>query len=535
MSKVKYRSFLVILLAALIGALISNIAQDVFADAKDAYKGHLRKFMNVIHLAQLYYVEEIDWEKAMEGAISGMLQTLDPHSIYIAKEKAEENQENFSGKYEGIGVRFEIIDGFLTVIAPIAGSPSDQLGIQSGDRIVKINGESSIGITTDEVYEKLKGPRGTSVKITISRPGVEELLEYSIIRDVIPIATVTTRFLADDSTGYVMLNRFAGTTSSEFEEALTELENQNISRLILDLRRNPGGYLHEAVKLAARFIPGHHLIVYTKGRSGRIEDEYYSDQFGTRKVREYPIVILIDQGSASASEIVAGALQDYDRALIVGKPSFGKGLVQKEFNLHDGSAVRVTTAKYYTPSGRLIQRDYKGKRVEEYYSELGESASRDSADYAASHALYYTKILNRPVYGGGGIQPDIEVDYRDFPKLTGTTRRILEDRLFFQFANTIEASPNYRLDSLRQFQRDYRLSDETLKDFQKFCSGKEVEIIPADFAKDLDFIRFRLKAEIARRAWGDTGFYFVILNSDTQYLTALQHFDEAKEMAALMR
>ncbi len=342
--------------------------------------------------------------------------------------------------------------------------------------------------------------------------------------------------MADDSTGYIMLNRFASTTSSEIENALLELEKQNANRLILDLRRNPGGYLHEAVKLAGKFIPGHELIVYTKGRSGRIEEEYHSDQFGSRKVRDYPLIVLIDQGSASASEIVAGALQDYDRALIVGERSFGKGLVQKEFNLQDGSAVRITTAKYYTPLGRSIQREYKGKRIEEYYSELGDSNHNLSeSDSIQNHPLFYTKILGRTVYGGGGIMPDIEVDYDGFPKLSATTKKILENRLIFQFATANKIDKKYAENELRHFQNSYEVSTTVLDQFQSFCLEKDLQVDSDDLKKDLDFLKLRIKAEIARKIWEAKGYYFVILNADNQYLTALRNFNKAKRLAALNR
>jgi carboxyl-terminal processing protease len=532
MPRIKQKWVVATFVGLLLVVLIINSAPDVFADFDGAYDVQLRKLMNVVHLAKLYYVEDVNWDKAVEGAISGMLETMDPHSVYIPEKYVEENKENFTGKYEGIGIRFDIIHGYLTVIAPIAGSPSDQLGILAGDRIIKIDGESSVGLSTDEVYGKLKGPKGTTVDVTISRYGTDREIEYTITRDVIPIATISAKFLADDSTGYILLNRFANTTTTEVEQALTELEKKNMRRLILDLRRNPGGYLHEAVKLAGLFVRDHKLIVYTSGRSGKIEEEYYSDQFGPRKVRDYPLIVLIDKGSASASEIVAGALQDYDRALIVGSTSFGKGLVQKEFNLQDGSAVRITTARYYTPSGRSIQREYKGKKVEEYYSELSDSTLR-MADDTSSHPLFYTKNLGRSVYGGGGINPDLEVDYEEFSKPSETTRKLLEKRLIFQFANEYQLSPQFTKKGLREFEASFVVSDDLVNDFRKFCVEKENEIDSKDFQKDVELIKLRLKAEIARKVWGDDGFYFVSLNVDNQYLTALQNFGKAKNFAAL--
>lgn len=532
MARINRKRMLATFAGLLLIVLIVYSAADVFADFDEAYDVQLRKLMNVVHLAKLYYVEDVNWDKAVEGAISGMLETMDPHSVYIPEKYVEENKENFTGKYEGIGIRFDIIDGYLTVVTPITGSPSDRLGILAGDRITKIDSESAIGLSTDEVYSKLKGPKGTTVKVTISRNGADGEIEYRITRDVIPIATISAKFLADDSTGYILLNRFANTTTTEVEQALSELEKKNMKRLILDLRRNPGGYLHEAVKLAGLFIRDHQLIVYTKGRSGRIEEEYYSDQFGSRKVRNYPLIILIDHGSASASEIVAGALQDYDRALIVGSTSFGKGLVQKEFNLQDGSAVRITTAKYYTPAGRSIQREYKGKKIEDYYSELSDS-SYQSADDTSHHPLFYTKNLGRSVYGGGGINPDIEVDDEGFSKPSQTTGKLLEKRMFFQFTNEYQLSSQFKQGGLKEFESSFIVSDHLLNAFRKFCVQKETEIDAKEFEKEIEFIKLRIKAEIARKVWGDNGFYFVTVNADNQYLTALQNFGKAKNFAAL--
>lgn len=532
MIRERYRLAALFLAALLISAVLFNVSPVILANIQDTYKDNIRKLMDVVHLAQLYYVEDVDWDRAMEGAISGMLETLDPHSVYISEKKAEENKENFSGKYEGIGIQFDIIDRYITVISPIAGSPSDQLGILAGDRIVKIDGKSAIGINNDEAFSKLKGPKGTNVRISISRNGMDELLDFTITRDVIPIKTVTTDFMADDSTGYILLNRFSNRTSEEIEEALLELENQNMKRLILDLRKNPGGYLHEAVKVAGKFISGHQLIVYTKGRSGRIEEEYYADQFGSRKVRHYPLIILIDQGSASASEIVAGALQDYDRALVIGNTSFGKGLVQKEFNLQDGSAVRITIAKYYTPSGRSIQREYKGKSIQEYYAEANES-NDERNDSTEIHPAFYTKILGRTVFGGGGINPDIEIEYEGLPKRTNSASKMQESRFFFQFANEFQLDEMYSKMDLKGFQSSFQITDLILANFKNFCAQKNFQIDSTDFERNSDFIKLRLKAEIARKMWADRGFYFVFLNSDNQYLTALRSFGEAKKLALL--
>ncbi len=522
-----------ILIASIIlfSALGFFLTRSAFADMVQNMEMQIGKIYNVARLAQMYYVEDVDWDEAVEGAITGMLEKLDPHSIYIPSKKVKENKESFSGKYEGIGIQFDVIDDYLTVISPIPGTPSYKAGIRSGDRIIKINGVSAIGIANEDVPKKLKGPKGTSVDITISRDAVEEPLEFTIVRDVIPLSTITASFMADDSTGYIFVNRFAAITAKEVEENLTKLEKQGMKRLILDLRWNSGGYLHEAVKLAGKFLKGHKLVVYTKGRSQRIDEEYFSDQFGRRNVRSYPLIVLINRGSASASEIVAGAIQDFDRGLIVGENSFGKGLVQKEFPLKDGSAVRVTTAKYYTPSGRCIQRDYKGKTPEQYYDDVPDS-SWITPDSLNNRQLHYTE-KGRIVYGGGGIQPDFFVANTEYSKSPKLTNEILQKRLFFEFANTYAQKHPELKTSLHQFRNEFHIGSNELRSFKRLVTQKDIEFEDEDFVKDIDFIITRLKGEIARKFWDNDGYYYILLTHDLQFQKALSLFEEAKRMAVL--
>ncbi|MFZ0390439.1 MAG: S41 family peptidase [Calditrichia bacterium] len=523
--------YFLLLIMFVLGSIAFFLNQNVIADVQDLSKKEFNKFFRVVQLLKFYYVEDIEWDTAMEGAISGMLQKLDPHSVYIEPKKAEKNKENFSGHYEGIGIEFDVIDGYITVISPIAGSPSERLGLQAGDRIVKINGKSAIGIDRDEVPNKLKGPKGTSVDVTILREGLEEPLEVTIIRDVIPIYTVTTKFMVDDSTGYIWVNRFAATTSEETEAALQELKEKGMKRLILDLRGNPGGYLHEAVKMAGMFIPGHQLIVETRGRNNRVDEKFYSDQWRKGGVYDVPLIVMIDRGSASASEIVSGAIQDYDRGLILGTNSFGKGLVQKEFPLSDKSAVRVTTAKYYTPSGRLIQRDYKGKELNEYYQELGDT-TWTSEDSLKNRPKFETKA-GRTVYGGGGIRPDDIVKYESFSPSPKLTNKLFLKRLFFEYASQYAIEHSELETNVRQFQESFQVSDEMMEDFKKFAKEKEVEVDEEAFQKARDFISTRIKAEIARHFWERDGFYYVILHNDNQFLEAVHSFKKANQIAML--
>jgi carboxyl-terminal processing protease len=386
---------LVVVILALIGSRLDDHLLNGFGGSEKVKNAE--KFQRVVDYITAFYVDTVGWDSLMESAIEGILSDLDPHSVYINASNARINEENFQGEYEGIGIQFDVIDGFLTVISPIPGSPSDKLGLMSGDRIVKINNESVIGISRNDVPKKLKGPKGSSVNISVMREGIDELLDFSIVRDTVPIVTIDTYFLTEDSTGYIFLTRFAQTTEEEFDAALALLESAGMKRLILDLRWNAGGYLDQAVKVASRFLHGKKRIVYTRGRLPEFKDDYYTDTFGARKVRNIPLILLVNHGSASAAEIVAGAIQDYDRGILVGTTTFGKGLVQREFPLPDSSQIRLTVSKYYTPSGRLIQRPYKGKDINYYYDEIYDTTGKFMAVVGSllTRSSYSTKCTGR--------------------------------------------------------------------------------------------------------------------------------------------
>ncbi len=533
MNRNRRTPYYIIIALVILGTFGFFLNQQGLADIQDLSKSQIDKFFRVVQLVKYYYVEDVKWGDAMQGAISGMLAKLDPHSVYIEPKKVEQNKEDFSGHYEGIGIEFDVIDGYITVISPIAGSPSEQLGIRAGDKIIKIDGKSAVGIKRDDVPKKLKGPKGTSVDVTIVREGMDEPLELTIVRDVIPIYTVTTKFMADDSTGYIWVNRFAATTSTEMDEALQELSKKGMQRLILDLRGNPGGYLHEAVKMAGKFLPGHQVVVETRGRNNRVDEKFYSDQLRTGTVYDFPLIVMIDRGSASASEIVSGAIQDYDRGLIVGTNSFGKGLVQKEFPLSDGSAVRITTAKYYTPSGRCIQRDYKGMDVSEYYAESMDTTWM-SEDSLANRPQFHTSG-GRIVYGGGGIRPDMVIPYKGNPKSPKLVNSIMVKRLFFEYATQYaKAHPGLKT-NLGKFQKDFQVTDKIFNDFMSYCEEKGIEKDEDAFRNDQEYLSMRIKAEIARNFWEREGFYYVFLHNDNQFQEALKLFKEANRIALLSK
>src|SRR6056297_2839205 len=343
---------------------IQNL-RDSYNSSEDAY----------LYVANNYPDE--DMAKLTETSIREMLKTLDPHSVYIEAEDSERIQEEFAGKFQGIGIQFNIIQDTITVITAISGGPSDQLGIMSGDRIISIDDSSAIGFQNEDVVRKLRGPKGTEVDVTIKRPNNSNPLNFTIVRDDIPLTTIDTSYMLDDKTGYIKLNRFAATTHEEFVDAVDELNENGMERLIFDVRNNPGGYLSQAIAITEEFFPRGTKIVSTKSRHSRFNSEVVSRKNGI--LRDMPVIVLVNEGSASASEIVSGAIQDHDRGLVVGRRTFGKGLVQQQYELVDNSNIRVTISRYLTPSGRLIQKPFD-RGSEDYSYEIVRRENDVSAD-----------------------------------------------------------------------------------------------------------------------------------------------------------
>ncbi|MFQ6618297.1 MAG: S41 family peptidase, partial [Fidelibacterota bacterium] len=488
---------------------------------------------DMVSLINQNYVDKVDWDKVMTGAYNGIMEQLDPHSIYIPPSKAKMVNEQFEGKYYGIGIEFDILDGYITVISPIVGSPSEKLGILAGDKIIKINGESAFQITEEDVFKKLRGPKGTKVNVTIRRAGVDEDLEFTITRDEIPIYSVLAATMIDSVTGYILMHRFSKNTSDELEESMKKLEQKGMKRLILDLRNNGGGYLEQAVSVVDKFIPGGEMIVYTKGRISNANEEYYSTARATHP--NFPLIVLINRGSASASEIVAGAIQDLDRGLVVGVKSFGKGLVQRQWQMKDGSAMRLTVARYYTPSGRLIQRPYEegeeGRK--KYYQDLYKEKPAEPPDTTEERPIFYTKS-GRKVYGGGGITPDVVVKYK--LDLSETSKKIFQDprRLIFDFASNYSS---LHLDKFRgdfeAFLREFKVDDPIFNNFKNYLKEKSFEFDQEELEKDWYYLSTQIKAEIASSIWGKDEYYRVRLEADNQIQEALRLFPKAEKIAQL--
>jgi len=505
--------------------LVLQLNWNLAATAGNIYD-QIQRIITVMNAVRQYYVEDVDPARLVDGAIRGMMDTLDPHSVYIpAGKDLEQITERFQGSFEGIGIEFIIQNKYITVVAPIVGSPSYQLGLRPGDRIIKIDGESAYNITEDEVQKRLRGPKGTKVTVTIVRNGVPKPFDVTITRDKIPIYSVPAAFMLDDKTGFVKIGRFARTTSKEVEDALRRLESQGMKQLILDLRYNTGGYLDQAVEVADKFIDGGKKIVYTRGRIPHANDDYYATTEATHP--RYPVIVLINHGSASASEIVAGAIQDWDRGLILGETSFGKGLVQNQIALKDGSALRITIARYFTPSGRLIQRDYH-KALDEYISE-GWDEYDPNAKPDSTRPVFYTSN-GRPVYGGGGITPDVRVPT---PRITRLTQEFIQKRLFFEFASTYVAKHPELGKDFDKFKRTFKVTSELLDTFKGLAAKEGIKMRAELFKKDTPFIKRRIKSEIARNLWGNEKYYQIEMVGDPQVREALKRFGEAAKIAGL--
>lgn len=541
--RIQKRTLVTLVLAVVCGTLLGLglTGNRVQAQTERGLYSQLTLFSRVLDLVQQNYVEEVDPQPLIQGAITGMLEKLDPHSTYVDAERFSKMNERNQGEYFGIGVSFEIKDNFITVISPIEGSPSDALGIRSGDRIIRIDGESARGITSEEVYERLRGPKGTKVHVTIQRPGIDELFEYDIVRDKIPIYSVPYHFMLDDQTGYVRAIRFSATTAQELETAIRDLLSQGMKQLVFDLRGNSGGYLNQAIEVSDMFLPGGKTVVYTKGRIEGSSQYYYSTD--NDKLPNFPVITLVDHGSASASEIVAGAIQDHDRGLILGMTTFGKGLVQRQYTLKDGSALLLTVARYYTPSGRLIQRDYTDR--DNYASdeaiEQAEASVEEATAGAEKKLPTFKTDSGRTVFGGGGITPDIRKDYTR--KLTELQTNLEREQLFNEFAQKLANSRGMdKTDDFARFLASWQADDATLSQFRSHVDEKvkalegdrRFEIDGDEWKTDSPYFRQALKREVARTVWGDKSRYQVAIADDEMIEEAMRHFDQAALMARSM-
>lgn len=510
----------------------------------------LRKLKDAFVIINQQYVDDVSTQDLVEDGIRGMLDALDPHSTYISREEIVELQESYQGSFGGVGIWFEVLRDTARVISTISEGPSEAAGVLAGDRIVAINDSSAIGLTADQVRERLKGPVGTQVQMTVQRAATGRQHTLGITRDNIPLYTVDASYMVDDETGYIRINRFAMTTYDEFMEALGELKSQGMHRLVLDLRSNPGGIMETAVRMVDEMLNGDDMIVYTKGRDPAAAANFRSRRGG--QFVDEPVIVLVNEYSASASEIIAGALQDHDRALVVGQRTFGKGLVQNQFPLPDGSVLQMTVARYYTPSGRLIQTPYENGDQSEYLERKFanyDASTFDPAAYAESVAdsLKFETANGRLVFGGGGILPDFVV-----PRDSANTMRVVAgsgfDAVFARewFADNEQSLRQKWTDRREQFLQDFSVPSAMWNEFVDYITENGVtltddpnEVSLADgvisrseFREHRPELETYLKGRIAQELFGSRAWFDVYKTVDPELNAALGMWDRAEMLAA---
>jgi carboxyl-terminal processing protease len=509
-----------------------------FAEPKGSQndlRAALYKLQEIMTYINRDYVDSVDTNELVEFGITKMLEKLDPHSSYIPAKDASLVQSQLEGEFDGIGVEFGIIRDTIYVVAPLTGGPSEALGIQSGDQIISVDGKTvaGIGITNRDVFDYLRGPSGSKVAVEIKRKNAPSLIKYSITRAKIPQYSINATYMVDKEVGYIKVTRFAATTYDEFRKSVADLQAKGMKKLIIDLQGNPGGYMGAAIYMADELLGGRDLIVSQTGKVTQYSNKAYASKPGM--FEEGSVIILINEGSASASEILAGAIQDNDRGLIVGRRSFGKGLVQMPIDLSDGAELRLTIARYFTPSGRSIQKPYDEgyeayERDELNRFEQGEYFSADSIKF--NDSLKYQTKKGRTVYGGGGIMPDY------FVPLDTTMNSAYVNKLF-----SSDTSREYLLDyisknkgnftkiSVEDYYKNFKVSDAMLNDLVAFGKKNKVEFDAKDFAKSKEYLRILIKAHLGRQLYDDSAFYKVINDINEVYQQAIKLFGEADKIA----
>jgi carboxyl-terminal processing protease len=515
---------------AFIVLMLSLTSLTVFGQ-RTIQDGQRLKFDDILNYMETKYVDSVELEPLLEQAVRAMVEELDPHSEYMTADEYKKMNEPLAGNFEGIGIQFNIIKDTIAVVSSISGGPSEALGIRSGDKIVTIEDSTvaGTGITNRDVIKKLRGDKGTVVNVGVFRRGVKDILSFAITRDKIPIFSIDASYMLDDQTGYIKLNRFSHTSMDEYNEAMDGLTASGMKNLIFDLRGNSGGYLKTAIDLADEFLGTKDLIVYTEGISSPRRE---SAATSIGRFEKGKLVILINEGSASASEIVSGAVQDHDRGLIIGRRSFGKGLVQRPFKLRDGSVLKLTTARYYTPSGRCIQRPYD--EGEEAYrkenkrrQDNGELFHEDSVVFDESQR--FETDNKRIVYGGGGVMPDIFIPL-DTSENSDLYVDLWSKGLFNQYvneyvdANRKELKEDYP--EFEDFEKGFIIDDKIMDEFIEAAKENEIEVDSADLVISSHLIRTRIKALTARSLWKTQEFFRVINREDEVVKKALEAIDD---------
>ncbi len=524
-------SVLAVLLAALAGGFFGGSA----LARQDQVSQQYRVFTAALEAVAREYVDELPSDRLVYGAVDGMLHTLDPHSSFFDPKAYAQMRERQEGHYYGLGITIQVLDGDITVQSIFEGSPAYKAGLRRFDVIARIGGQDAKGWTSDQAVKKLKGPKGTSVNISIKRAGYDGLIDMDVQRDEVNITTVRAAFLIDKDTGYIKLDQFTETSDREVGEALQKLSSQGMKRLLFDLRENPGGALDQAIRISNRFLPRGDMIVYTRGRVPNANQDYRATE--ESQYTHLPMVTLVTRGSASASEIVSGALQDHDRSLVVGETTFGKALVQSVYPISEGAGVAVTTGRYFTPSGRMIQRPWDGS-FDEY---LTYTLRDQTADRQHKPAELKFTDAGRKVYGGGGIEPDkFIVGTVPFCEGFTPTRfgKLLQSRQeFVDFANQFTAEGDTRLSAANKnkkpLARGFVVTDAMLNDFKSRLVTRKVKVDEEAFAKDEGFIRAMIHFEIDSALFGMSEARKNLIGKDPQAQFALTQFGEAEQLLQL--
>ncbi len=490
-------------------------------------KTKMKVLEQILSYVNHFYFDKIDFDKIMDGSFRGLMEELDPHSTYIPAKEQENINELFKGNFQGIGIEFDILDGYITVISPVPDSPSEVVGLMPGDKIIAIDKQDAYKITKSEVFKKLRGKKGSQVLVTISRIGMTKPFDVSIIRDNIPIYSVGAATMIDDRTGYIFLRRFSATTKEEVLSAIDTLLSQGMDRLLFDLRGNSGGYLEQAAAISDLFINTNDTLVYTIGKIKESNQVFLSSHSLEQK-NNFSLIVLINRGSASAAEIVSGAVQDLDRGLVIGETSFGKGLVQRQLRLDNGAALRVTIARYYTPSGRLIQRPYEDGNDLAYYRELYEVDRESKIDSLKNLRPKYKTKSGRTVFGGGGITPDIHIPYKN--NINVETEKIIRNakRPIFNFASHYFSKNQKSFSSFDRFKSDWTVTNVMLEDFFSYLDSDSIECQQDSIINnDSEFLKNRIKSELAGSIWGKNENTNIRLLFDNQVIEAIKYFGEA--------
>ena len=538
MRRKNYSLVAIVLLALISGLILGNLLaskekrkfNDNFGSI---FKNILKtdnKISEMLRLIDSYYVDTVDINNMTEEVAVDLIAKLDPHSVYIPAEELETVNNELEGSFSGIGVQFNIQNDTITIVSVISGGPSEKVGLLAGDRIIMVDDSAFVGkgINNEKVMRQLRGPIDTKVKLGIKRYGTSEMLEYTVTRGQIPVSSIDISYMITPEIGLIKVNKFGETTYSEFLVAIAKLKKEGALKFIIDLRENSGGYLDRAIAMVNEFLPANQLIVYTEGRS---YPRYDAASNGTGSCINNPVVVLIDEFSASASEIFAGAIQDNDRGTIIGRRSFGKGLVQQQKELSDGSAIRLTVAKYYTPSGRSIQKPYQTGDDENYNMDIynrflhGEFYTQDSIQQ--TDTIPFKTLKGRTVYGGGGIMPDIFIP-RDTTEYTPYLNQVINYNHLYQFAFNYTDKNRQALISHKDWRsmEKYLSSQNLLQDFVVYAEKKEVKPKPSEIKKSGDFITRYLTAYIARNMLSDAGFYPILFQNDPTVRRAIVELEK---------